>query len=516
MQVSESNAAGGRDGTAKPTLVVMLLLAVITLAVFWQVPRFEYTNLDDHEYISENSLVQRGLSAENIRWAFKDTHLGNWHPLTWLSLMTVVELFGPGPAPQHVLNLILHMINALLLFVIMREMTGEIALSAAVSALFAVHPLHVESVAWVSERKGVLSASFFMLALLAYVAYARRPSILKYSFVAGAYLLGVLSKPIVITLPALLLLLDYWPLQRITFRKGHPEEVHGGFSKGSPRRVLVEKAPLLLMAIVFSAATFFAQQKAGAVSTLESFPVGSRAIMALSAYSWYLGKMVVPSHLAAFYPVPESIAPWKTALDLAIFFGISALAILRARQMPYLLTGWMWYVVALLPVSGLITVGSQFMADRYSYISLVGPFIAVVWGGWALAGQNRIRRKVAALMAVAVVFVFICVSHVQTKYWRNSLLLHSRSVAATEENWVAHYALGKYYGDIGKYDEAMESYQKAIRIKPSYPDSYMPLCLLYLGRGDVQSAMSLYRQLEKYDAAAASKMLTFIRYAAGR
>lgn len=505
----------GKSGTGRRSWAVALFLALIVFAVFRSAAHFEYTNIDDHEYVSENPLVQGGLSPAGVGWAFRDTHLGNWHPLTWLSLMGVVELFGPGPGPQHLLNVILHMLNALLLFLLLREMTGETLLSTLTAALFAVHPLHVETVAWVSERKGVLSALFFLLALLSYANYARKPSILRYLSVAGAYLLGLMSKPIVITLPALLLLLDYWPLRRLTLRRGDSGESPAGRPKSGLPGLLAEKAPLFLMAALFGAGTFLAQQKTGAVATLESFSLGSRATMVLSAYTWYLGKMLVPSHLAAFYPVPGQVALWKTALNFAALAGLSILAAGYARRLPYLPVALLWYVVMLFPVSGVITIGLQNMADRYSYLSLIGPLVAVVWGVRSLAGQNRIRRGAAAAAAVAALVVLSRAAHVQTGYWSSSLSIHTRSLAVTRENWVAHFGLGKYYADRGQYEKAMRSFEEAIRIEPSYPGSYMPLCLLYLGGGDVQSAMALYRQLKRYDAEAAARMLTFIRYASG-
>ena len=343
--------------------LVAAVLSLVTLAAYWRLPANGFiVRYDDGAYVTQNPHVQAGLTGQTIRWAFTSVWSGNWHPLTWISHMVDCRLFGLNPLGHHLVNLLLHICNTILLLLVFTRMTGSLWRSAFVAAVFAIHPLHVESVAWVAERKDVLSTFFWMLTMGAYVLYSEKPGVKRYLPVAFIYALGLTAKPMLVTLPLVLLMLDYWPLGR----------------SRSWRSLLLEKLPLLAMAAGSSIITLIAQRGV-ALSHLDAFPIGIRIENALVSYAVYIQKTLWPTKMAIFYPYPESIAAWKVAASAITLAGVSAMVLLTTRKRRYMGFGWMWYVVTLIPVIGLLQVGLQAMADRYTYVPLIGLFVIAAW-----------------------------------------------------------------------------------------------------------------------------------------
>ncbi len=463
------------------SLLIQAGLVVLTLLVYAQTVRFGFVRLDDPAYVAENPHVLGGPTPANLAWAFTTTHRSNWHPLTWLSLMLDASL-GASPAVFHGTNVALHVLNVLFLFQALLGMTGLPWRGAFVAALFAIHPLHVESVAWVTERKDVLSTLFWMLTLLAYARWAERKGAARYALVVGAFVLGLLSKPMLVSLPLVLLLLDLWPLDRLPI--------------GRKRSTLLwEKAPLLLLAALSSAITLYAQARGGAVAALEPFPLGTRVANAVVAYAGYLGKMLWPRHLALPYPYDaQALTPLRVSASALVLVAISALAVFTARSRPYLLVGWLWYLITLAPVIGLVQVGTQSMADRYTYVPLIGPFIAVTWGVIDLAGARRGLRVALAAAAGAVVAVLTGLAFVQTGLWRSSSELFTHALRVTERNAVAHNVVGLELDDRGRLDEAIAHYRDAIHFSRNYVDADVNLAAALARSGRPDEATLYYAE----------------------
>ena len=374
------------------SLLICLTLILTTLAVFYQVCTYDFVNFDDAEYIYENPNIQAGITPEAIKWAFTTGRANNWHPLTWLSHMLDWQLFGPNPGGHHLTNLIFHIANTLLLFVVLKQMTGAIWPSAFVAALFALHPLHVESVAWVAERKDVLSTFFWILTMWAYVRYVRRPKIVSYLLVVVFFVLGLISKPMLVTLPFVLLLLDYWPLDRL-----------------NPKRpkvsLLIEKVPLFVMVLASCIVTFIVQSKSGAMLSGKSYSLLIRLANAFISYLQYITKMIWPVRLTMFYPHPGPNVSILYGIISAVFLLVVTIFIFQfAANRRYLVTGWFWYLGTLVPVIGLVQVGDQAMADRYSYITLTGLFIIIAWGLPELLGKWPHRKVVLWMCSLIVLF----------------------------------------------------------------------------------------------------------------
>jgi protein O-mannosyl-transferase len=412
-----------------PAICVSLLLAVAL--VFGQTVGHEFINYDDQQYVYENPQVEGGLTLRGIAWAFTTSHASNWHPLTWLSHMVDCQLYGLHAGGHHLTNILLHAAAAILLFLVLWRMTGDLWPSAFVAAVFAVHPLRAESVAWVAERKDVLSGLFFLLILWAYVSYARHPfSPIRYLTVVVLFALGLMAKPMLVTLPFLLLLLDYWPLGRI----GLPAA--GGGSFPFPRRVVVEKIPLLALAIASCMATFLVQVKA--VVALDAIPISSRIANALVSYVAYMGNFFYPMGLAVFYPLPASGLPiWKVVGSTLALTGVSVAAQAWRRRFPYLFVGWFWYLGMFVPVIGLVQVGSHSMADRYTYLPQIGLCLAVTWGVTQIAVSRHYRRWVCGVASVLAVLVLMGIAWRQTSYWRDSETLFTHALACTANNYIA-------------------------------------------------------------------------------
>ena len=463
---------------------ICLILALVTLAAYWPVSGHDFINYDDPGYVSQNPLVEQGLTWDGITWAMTTTRESNWHPLTWLSHMLDFQVFGPRPGWHHLMSVFLHIANSVLLYLVLARMTAAPWRSAAVAALFALHPLHVESVAWASERKDVLSTLFWMLTMAAYVYYVRRPSVWRYVPVFVLLGLGLAAKPMLVTLPLVFLLLDYWPLGRFSAAEGARP-----LWRTAARRVL-EKAPLLALAAASSVLTYLVQERGGSVVSKDYLPVALRLENALTAYVGYLGKAFWPIHLAVFYPLEQDIPLWHLVAAGALVLGVSAAAVVAARRRPYLAVGWFWYAGTLVPVIGLVQVGGQSMADRYLYVPLTGLAIAAVWGITDLLVRRRYGRPVLAVAAVAVIAACTALTAVQVGYWKDSKTLFEHSLAAIGDNAVAHNNLGMLLADEGKTAEAIQHYRAALALRPLHVDAHNNLgnALHRLGQNDAAEA----------------------------
>jgi protein O-mannosyl-transferase len=448
------------------TTILACSLALLVLLVYWQVQHHDFLVWDDYEYIVDNPHVRSGLTAENMLWAFTTSHASNWHPLTWLSHMLDCELYGLNPMGHHLNNLLLHLINTVLLFFFFHRMTHAPWRSAFVAAVFALHPLHVESVAWVSERKDVLSTCFWMWTCLAYVRYTRRRGFGNYLLCFVLFALGLASKPMLVTLPLCLLLLDYWPLQR-NLLPVSPVTVKSGPSRFL--RLVWEKVPFLVLAAASSLLTMVVSGSHHSAANLEALSLGARMENAMVSYATYLLKSFWPQPLAFFYPHPLGSLPLEKAAGSLILLIAVSLFVLRIRaRAPYLPMGWFWYLVTLLPVIGVIQVGSQAMADRYTYIPLIGVSIMVAWGVPEAIARWRLKRIVITL-AYGVVLLLLSISTwVEAGYWKNGVTLFERALQVTSKNYTAHYQLGNEFMRQGRLEQAIHHFTESVRIRPDH------------------------------------------------
>jgi len=508
-------------------LLICLALIAITFAVFGQTLRFGFVNYDDPVYVSENGQIQKGLTWQNVRWAFTHVHSHNWHPLTTMSHMLDCQLFGLRPGAHHFVNVLLHSASAVLLFVALVKMTmsGSVVAerrteanpavedhrynlwrSAFVAAVFAIHPLRVESVAWISERKDVLSGVFFMLTLLAYVHYTRKPSIGRYLLMALFFVLGLLSKPMLVSVPVVLLLLDYWPLNRAHKSEVILRQKSGAIrpaTAGEPSRsrwaivrgLLAEKIPLLGLAIGSAIATLIAQR--GGILEITHLPLSWRVANAASVYLSYIGQLFWPVKLAAMYPHPGRLPISETGLAAALLIGITAVAFVFRRRRPYFITGWLWYLIMLVPVLGLVQVGSQAHADRYTYLSQIGLTIAVVWGITDLLKPIHWSRQMFAIVGPVVVIALGGLAWIQTGYWRDSGRLWSHTLAVTGQNDFAHFGLGKSLLKEHRLDEAIAQFEIVLATHPNDPDANSQMGYALMEKGNIDQAIRHFQQTLK-------------------
>ncbi len=460
-------------------LWIVPALIGINIIIYAQVGHFDFTHWDDPAYVSQNVEVARGLTWEGVRWAFTTGHAANWHPLTWLSHMLDIQLFGMAPGPHHLVNLFFHIANTLLLFWVLFRMTAAIGRSAFVAGLFAAHPLHVESVAWIAERKDVLCAFFFLLAIGAYVEYVRRPNARRYLLTAVLFALALMAKPMAITLPFILFLLDIWPLGRL-----HP----GPGQASVCRRLIWEKAPLILLAIASSAVTLWAQWHGGTVVKIEAYSLSSRAANALASYVAYLGNMFWPAKLSAFYPYSSSHILWIIGCFLALA-GATLLAVRSFRRHPFILVGWMWYLATLIPVIGLIQVGAQARADRYTYLPLIGIFILIAWGIPEILGRLRYCRIPMAVAAGVILCALTWTSRSQAGCWVNGVALWEHALQAYPNSHLAHSNAGYELNERGEVDKAIQHYYEALRIKPDSAEAHNALGVALVKQGRNKEAM---------------------------
>jgi len=460
---------------------ICIALAALSWSVFGQTLWHDFINYDDPRYVYENTKITSGLSLSGIAWAFTHIHSMNWHPLTTISHMLDCQLYGLRPGWHHFTNLLLHTIAVILLFLALLQMTGAFWRSAFVAAVFAIHPLRVESVAWIAERKDVLSGIFFMLTLLAYVYYVRLPSVRRYLAVVFVFACGLMSKPMLVTLPFVLLLLDYWPLDRM---------------RGQLSRRVWEKIPLVALSAVSSIATFVAQK--GAVGWTEELPILERINNAVVSYVLYVWQMLWPVRLAVFYPHPENrLALWEIISCLLLLICVTAIAIALRKQRPYLVTGWLWYLGMLVPVIGLVQVGWQGRADRYTYLPQIGLYIAVTWLVADLTALWRYQRAIVSTTAILAIGVLSYCTWVQTSYWRDSETLFKHVLAVTTNNDVAENNLGIVYLRQGNLDEAILLLQAAVDLRPDNSPAHENLAKALLQKGDVPDALVHYRKLSE-------------------
>jgi len=450
-----------------------LLMILLTLAVYRQIVHHDFiVYLDDQAYITDNPAVRSGLTGAGFLWAFTTFHASNWHPLTWLSHMLDVQIFGLNPAGHHLVSLFVHIANALLLFLFLREASGSKYRSLLVATLFAVHPLHIESVAWVAERKDVLSTFFAMASLLAYVRYARRHSRPWYVASFAALLLGLLSKPMLVTIPFVMLLLDYWPLHRLRTRSGIETVQDGGtpVSEGiSWRSALREKLPFFLLAAIASAVTVAAQQEWRSIQPLSLFSLDVRVMNAFVAYMTYCYRSLWPDALSVFYPHPGAqIEAWSVVLCASLVAGISALAVRFLKRFPYLFVGWFLFAGMLVPVIGIVQVGTQALADRYTYMPLIGIFIILAWGGRELCLKLHVSGTAAMLLAGTLIAYFSFFTWYQLHFWKNSATLFQRAIEVTERNYLAHFILCGVEAEAGNIGLSDYHYREAVRINKSH------------------------------------------------
>jgi len=471
-------------------IFICLLLAVVTFIVYRPVCRYGFLNYDDNEYVVENEHVTSGLTPGNIVWAFSSVHSANWHPLTWISHMLDCELFGLNAGPHHLTNLILHIANTLLLFAIFTLMTERLWASAFVAAVFALHPLHTESVAWIAERKDVLSNLFALLAVAAYIRYVKKRDTVSYFLTLLAFALGLMAKPMLVTLPFVLLLLDYWPLGRFKEK----EDVDTARSIKSPNiQLVLEKLPFFILSAVSSIVTYSVQQSWGAVK--QTYPFGQRIANAAVSYLAYIGKMLWPAKLAIFYPHPEdTLALWKISISVLLLIGISVLVIIMRKKHRYLPVGWFWFVVTLVPVIGLVQVGDQAMADRYMYIPLTGLSIMIVWGLGELTEKWKYRRIVLTAAMVTVLGILSLRTHTQQSYWKNSRTIFSHALEVTNDNYAAYYELAGLFYKQGEVDKALQYYRQTLRIRPAATDVYENIAAVLVNEKRFDEAAAYYKK----------------------
>jgi tetratricopeptide (TPR) repeat protein len=451
---------------------------------------------DDYQYVTKNVHVQKGLSPESISWAFTTTDAGFWHPLTWLSLMLDYQLYGLNAGGYHWTNLLLHIISTLLLFSVLYRMTGSIWRSGFVAALFALHPLHVESVALVAQRKDVLSTVFWMLTMYAYVSYVDRPGVWRYLVIFIAFILGLMAKPMLVTLPFVLVLLDYWPLNRFRFElKNNETDLRRkiAFIAVRPRNtislLILEKIPFITLTIIISAITFFTEQKFSAIVSLKKLSLYARIENALVSYVEYISKMIFPVNLAVFYPHPIALPLWQVSLCLLLLICISVIVLYYIKKYPYLIVGWFWYLGTLVPVIGLIQVGSHAMADRYTYIPLIGLFIIVAWGFADLAKKWRYGRSLFSSSAILILILMMILTWGQLRYWKNGLTLFNHAIEVTEDNYFAYNNLATIFMEKGDYRQAYQYASKAIQIHPQLAAGHFNMGHILARLGDTEKAI---------------------------
>ena len=460
--------------------LIYILLAVVTFIAFEPIIHNSFISFDDGGYIFDNSYVTSGLTLKSIIWAFTNVYTNNYHPLTLLSHMLDCEFYGTNPGGHHFTNLLFHIANTLLLFLVLGHMTKKVWASAFVAALFALHPLHVESVAWASERKDTLSTFFWMLTILAYMRYVERSGTGRYLLTLVLFVLGLLSKPMLVTLPFVLLLLDHWPLNR--------------FGNTRLRRLILEKIPFFVLSAILSIITFMIQQKIGLLKSFSDYPLQWRIENALVSYIIYIEKMFWPVSLAIFYPHPKGDIPlWQITGAVLALVLITSLALWKLRQRPYIAVGWLWFLGTLVPVIGVFQIGIQARADRYTYIPYIGLFIIIAWGISNLLARLRYRKVIFSLSAGILLSALGIKTYIQTIYWHNDILLYKHAAEVVENNWWAHYFLGKAFALQKEFEEAIIQFKETLRIDPENATIYNEMAKAFLDKGDVNEAVRLYQ-----------------------
>jgi len=488
-------------------LLQALFLAAVTLALYEPSLHHNFVNYDDPDYVTANEHVREGLSWSNLRWAFTTTSTADWYPLTWISHMADVQFFGLGPAGHHLVNILWHTLNVVLLFLLLRAATGYLLRSAIIAALFAVFPLNVEAVAWIAERKSVLCAPFFFVALFAYGWYVQRPGVGRYLSVAGLFALGLMAKPTIVTLPAVLLLIDYWPLGRLGIPGVHSPGKQA-FSANFARLV-AEKAPLLVLSSITTLLAAHAARVGGALASTALLPMKLRENNAFYSYVVYLLKGIWPLRLAVFYPHPEnSLVLWKIVVAALVLVAITGV-VWHYRERRYLLFGWLWYLVTMLPMIGLTQVGRHGMADRYTYIPFVGLFLIAVCLGSELAERIPLSKWPLSIITILVLCGYAWVSHIQIGYWRDSYTLFSHTLQVTRRNAVAENNLGEALVEMGRQDLAMPRFEMAVDYDPRSSQAHYNLATMLQKQNRFDEAMREYRLALTYTSDADEAARTY-------
>jgi tetratricopeptide (TPR) repeat protein len=470
-------------------LIVIALLAAACLAIYSQTLWFDFINLDDNLYVYQNPVVASGLNAASIKWAFTTFHSANWHPLTWMSHMLDASLFGMRPGAQHFVNVIFHAANSILVYVVFARLTGDAWKSAVVAFLFAVHPAHVESVAWISERKDVLSTMFWLLTMLAYERYARSrsdESSLSSMYRSPAYVLallcfalGLMTKPMLVTLPFVLLLVDFWPLKRL----GRISDLG---------RLALEKVPFFVLSLASCIVTFMAQRASGAVESFESLPIAARSLNAVNSYLQYVLMLFYPRDLGVWYPA-KIIDVRLAASSLLMLIAISIICVWLGASRRYLIFGWLWFLGTLVPVIGLVQVGSQSMADRYTYIPFIGLFVMIVWAGAEIMEGFGLNKALRALVPAAAILILMGAAYTQTRYWRDSEALYVRTLKVTRNNFLIAHNLCYVYTFSDRYEEAKPLCERSIELNPNFIDAKNTLGILQLKQNQLVEAERTFR-----------------------
>ena len=475
MEAPAAAPIGNRNRQVELWIYAALVVAV--WAVYWQARHFDFVNFDDPEYLAGNPHVRAGITWAGLKWAFLSTTAANWFPLTWISHMTAYQLFGLNSGWHHMINVLFHAFAAVFLLSALRRMTGTLWPSAFVALVFALHPLHVESVAWVAERKDVLCGFFWCLTLWCYARYVERPSRISYALVVLGFTGGLMAKSMMVTLPLLLLLLDFWPLRR-PWR----------------RALLWEKAPLVALSAGVGILTLVSQSRGHAVRSLTSLPLGLRLENAAWTYLAYIGRMFWPARLAVYYPYSHEIPAWHLLLAAAVFGGITYAAVRWFRGYPYFAVGWFWFLISLLPVIGIVQVGGQSSADRYTYLPSIGLTIAIAWGAVDLVKRHPQARRPLVAAALATVVVCAVLTAIQASYWANSGLLFQHAVDVTKDNYIADNNLADYYLTQMRTQDARAPVLEALRLNPAYPEAHVNLATILRRTGAMGESEHQYQE----------------------
>jgi len=481
---------------------VCLFLVVIILAAYWQLPCHDFLDFDDNEYITQNFHLYDGITHESIAWAFSITDIAYWHPITWLSHMLDFQLFGLNPGMHHLTNLFLHVANALLLFIILNSITGSLWKSAFVAAIFALHPMNVESVSWASERKNVLSTFFWMLTILTYVRYAERSSSYRYLLILFVFALGLMSKPMLVTLPFVLLLLDYWPLCRFKLAQCDDDiqvarqSDNFRFQKFSVFYLALEKIPLLLLSAFTIYLSSLSVQRLGIVISTETVPMNLRIANALISYLSYIKKMIWPLDLIIYYPYPESLPIWQTAGAGLLLIFASVLVFWVGNTRPYFIVGWLWYLGTLVPVIGLMQAGLwPAIADRFAYVPLIGLFIIITWAVPECLARWQYRKAGLVAIAAALLSTLMTITWIQVGYWSSGIKLFEHVLDVTPDNFVAYQKLGEILADQSKPAEALKYYSEVLRLNPNHVKAHNNIGNILASQGNDKDAIYHYNEV---------------------
>lgn len=480
--------------------IICLLLAATSLVIYWNVGNYEFINFDDNSYVWNNPYVKQGLTLNNIQWAFNLS--GNsedqnyWHPLAWISHMIDCQLFGLDAGKHHLVNLSIHILNSLLLYIVFFHMTGAMWQSAFVAALFSAHPLNVDSVAWIAERKNLLSTLFWLMTMLAYVYYSRRPSIYRYILVFTVMAAGLLAKPMLVTLPCVLLLLDFWPLGRLRLPfSGQETAGVKPFHGSTPVHLIAEKIPLLVLSLFSIIASMVSLQNQNQIVSEHIAPMSLRVENAIVSYVKYIAKIAWPTDMTIYYPFPEAIPLWQVTGALILLAAAFGAVFFSLRKAPYLSIGWLWFIGTLSPIIGIVQGGLwPEMADRWTYVPAIGLFVMTSWGGAAIVKKYSIKPAIAAILAFFILIPFILIAKNQTSHWQNSITLFSHSLEAGEDNEVARYNLGEGLGKKEKFDEAIIQYIEALKINPRLAKAHNNIGRILADKEQTDEAITRFRQ----------------------